>query len=46
MWNLSSQELKKELNKYVYKMADELIYELKEKRNSNKYVNKEELCIK
>ena len=37
MWNLSSKELKKELNKYVYKMADELVLWLREKRISNKY---------
>jgi hypothetical protein len=46
MTNLSWIELKKELNKYVHKMADELVFELKEKRISNKYINKEKLCIR
>jgi len=48
MSNLTSSQLKKELNKYVYKMADELVWEIKKSKNNNSIIsyNKKELCIK
>jgi len=49
MWNLTGFELKKELKKYVYDMADELIYDLKIKNNNLNLLNhrsEKELCIK
>ncbi len=49
MVNMTSNELKKELNTYVYEMAWELIYEIKQSKfekqkninYSNNFINKE-----
>lgn len=43
----TSKELKKELHKYIIETADELIYELKEKRWKWELINNQDiLCMR